>query len=49
MEKKRKLDIRLWKGKEVIVHQETEHYALVSFVSSEKLFSVKNGELEIKS
>jgi hypothetical protein len=49
---KKKLDIRIWKGKEVIVYKETEHYALVSWNIPNpyrKLFSVKNGEIELKS
>jgi hypothetical protein len=46
----KKVNIKLWKGKEVIVIQETEHYSLVSWITPnpKKLFSVKNGELEKK-
>jgi hypothetical protein len=46
----KKINIKLWKGKEVIVIQETEHYSLVSWnaPNAKKLFSVKNGELEKK-
>jgi IS30 family transposase len=43
---KQKVVIRKWKGKEIIIIQETEHYALVTFVGKESLFSVKIDEIE---
>jgi hypothetical protein len=44
----KKINIKLWKGKEVIVIQETEHYSLVSWntPNPKKLFSVVNSELK---
>ena len=47
---KPKVIIKQWKGKEVIVVQETEHYALCTWNTpnpNRKLFSVKIDELEI--
>ena len=44
----RKTIIKQWKGKEVIIVQETEHYSLVSWNTpntARKLFSVRNNEL----
>jgi len=49
MEKRiKKAIIRKWKGKEVIIVQETEHYALVTWnaPNAKKLFSVKIQEIE---
>jgi IS30 family transposase len=43
---KQKVVIRKWKGKEIIIIQETENYALVTFVGKESLFSVKINEIE---
>lgn len=43
----KKVQIKQWKGKEVIIVQETEHYSLVSWntPNATKLFSVRNDEL----
>lgn len=44
----RKTIIKQWKNKDVIVHQETEHYSLCSWNTpkpARKMFSVKNDEL----
>jgi GTP cyclohydrolase I len=50
MEKRiKKAIIRKWKGKEVIIVQETEHYCLVTWNTpnpNRKLFSVKIDEIE---
>ena len=45
---KQKVVIRKWKGKEVVIVQETEHYCLVTWnaPNAKKLFSVKINEIE---